>query len=224
MTPTAKRVAEALEALKRKGSRKHRDQLGPRFGILAPTALGVPMAEIQRIGKRLGQDHELAAALWDTGVYEARLLASFVDDPAHVTSAQMDRWARDFDNWGVVDTVCFKLFDRTPLAWNKVAPWCRSKHEFVKRAGFVLIACLSLHDKEAPDRVLAKFIPLIRKGAEDERNFVKKGVSWALRALGRRSPSLRTPCLALARELATSEQPAPRWVSKDALRELANGS
>ena len=107
MTATGRRAAEALEALKRKGSRKHRDQLGPRFGILAPTALGVPMAEIQRIGKRLGPDHELAAALWDTGVYEARLLASFVDDPARVTSAQMDRWAADFDNWGVVDTVCF---------------------------------------------------------------------------------------------------------------------
>jgi 3-methyladenine DNA glycosylase AlkD len=191
-----------------------------RYGIVAPKAFGVSMADIQRLAKQLGRDHELAAALWATGWFEPRMLTAFVDDPALVTAAQMDRWARDFDNWAVCDTLCFKLFDRTPHAWKKIEQWCRREEEFVKRAGFALLASLALHDKAAPDAPFLKSLRLIERGSVDERNFVKKGVSWALRAVGKRNPRLRSGALALARELAASQQPAARWVGKDALRDL----
>ena len=177
--------------------------------------------DIQVIAKRLGRDHDLADALWKTGIYEARLLTSYVDEPARVTSAQMDRWCRDFDNWGIVDTVCFKLFDQSPHAWQKVEPWSKRREEFIKRAGFVLMACLAAHDRSATDAQFLALLPLIERGADDDRNFVKKGVSWALRMIGRRSPKLRIAALALARKLAASDHAARRWIGKDALRDLA---
>ena len=140
MTDAAERVDEALRWLERRGSKKVREEMLTRYGITAPKAFGVSVGAIQQLGKKLGRDHDLAAALWDTGWYEARLLTAFVDDPAQVTAPQMDRWARDFDNWGVCDTLCFALFDRTPHAWKKVEPWSRRREEFVKRAAFALMA------------------------------------------------------------------------------------
>lgn len=220
MTARAEQVREALAWLERRGSSRVREDMTTRYGIIAPKAFGVPIGTIQQLAKRLGQDHELAAALWATGRYEARLLSAFVDDPARVTSAQMDRWARDFDNWGICDTVCFKLFDRAPHAWAKVAPWSRRRDEFVKRAAFALLASLGLHDKRAGDEAFLRCLPLIERGASDERNFVKKGVSWALRVVGRRNQPLNEACVELARRLVTSPDPAARWVGKDALREL----
>jgi 3-methyladenine DNA glycosylase AlkD len=141
MNTTQKMVQESLSTLERMSTRRDRENLA-RFGINAPKAFGVSMANVQKLAKRLGRSHELAAALWDTGWYEARLLTSFVDEPARVTSAQMDRWCRDFDNWGLCDTVCFHLFDRTPHAWTKVTQWSGKRDEFVKRAAFALIAGL----------------------------------------------------------------------------------
>ncbi len=166
-----------------------------RYGLPSEHALGVSIADVKRLGARLGRNHELAAALWKTGVYEARLVTSFVDDPARVTSAQMDRWCRDFDNWGICDTVCFQLFDRTPHAWSKVAKWADRREEFVKRAAFALLASLALHDKAAGDAPFLDSLRLIEHAAGDERNFVKKGVSWALRAVGRRNPALNAAAL-----------------------------
>jgi 3-methyladenine DNA glycosylase AlkD len=174
------------------------------------------------LGRKLGRDHELAAALWDTGWYEARLLTAYVDDPAQVTSAQMDRWARDFDNWGVCDTLCFALFDRTPHAWKKVEPWSRRREEFVKRAAFALVASLALHDKKAGDPRFLATLPLIERGASDDRNFVKKGVSWALRVVGRRNRALNAAAVAVARRLAESAEAPARWVGKDGLKELTS--
>ena len=220
MTTTAERVSAVLRELERKGSRKVRDEMLTRYGITAPRAYGVPVGVIKAMGKKLGTDHELALALWDTGWYEARLLTSFIDDPAKVTAAQMDRWARDFDNWGVCDTLCFNLFDRTPHAWRKVAQWAKKDAEFVKRGGFALLACLALHDKKASDARFLESLRLIEAGADDDRNFVKKGVSWALRLIGRRSQPLNTAAVALCERLTGSSSPAARWNGKQALREL----
>jgi 3-methyladenine DNA glycosylase AlkD len=178
------------------------------------------MGQIQALGKRLGRNHELAAALWDSGWYEARLLASYVDDPARVTSPQMDRWCRDFDNWGICDTVCFALFDKTPHAWTKVAKWSGRRDEFVKRAAFALLASLALHDKRSGDKPFLDSLRLVERAAADERNFVKKGVSWGLRSVGRRSAALHAAALEVARRLAASPAPAARWVGKDTLRDI----
>src|SRR5687767_12502548 len=175
---------------------------------------------IQQLGKRLGKDHELAGQLWETGWYEARMLAAFVDEPERVTAAQMDRWARDFDNWAVCDTLCFHLFDRVPHAWRKVEPWSRRRQEFVRRAGVVLLACLALHDKRATDEPFLRSLSLLEETAADDRNFVKKGVSWALRSIGHRNQALHAAAVEKARRLAASEEAPARWVGKDVLRDL----
>ena len=218
--PLKAEVQEVLAWLERRGRKRIREDMAPRYGVHTDKAFGVPMATIQALAKRLGRNHELAAALWDTGWYEARLVASFVDEPARVTSAQMDRWCRDFDNWGVCDTVCFHLFDRTPHAFPKVDQWSKGHHEFVKRAAFALLACLALHDEGADDEAFARRLPLVERAASDERNFVKKSVSWALRAIGRRNRTLNAAAVAVAERLSDSPEAAARWVGKDALREI----
>jgi len=216
---TENQVREVLTWLERRGSRKNREGMA-RYGIVAPKAFGVSVATLQQLGKRLGRDHTLAGALWKTGWYEARMLTAFVGEPARVTSAQMDRWARDFDNWAICDHLCFHLFDRTPLAWARVAPWSRRPEEFVKRAAFALLAGLGLHDKAAADARFLRALPLIERGAADDRNFVKKGVSWALRVIGRRNRALNAAAVELAGRLAASEPPSARWVGRGAHREL----
>src|SRR6185503_6011490 len=148
--------------------------------------------------------------LWQTGVYEGQMMAALIDEPTSVTPAQMDRWCKDFDNWGIVDTVCFKLFDLTPHAWKKVGQWSRRKEEFQKRAAFALLACLGVHDKKATNEQFLRCLPLIEKAATDERNFVKKGVSWALRVVGRRNTELNDACTELATRLANSSDPTAR--------------
>jgi 3-methyladenine DNA glycosylase AlkD len=218
-----KDVQLALAWLERKSTRRDRDNL-TRFGITAGQAFGVSMANIQVLGKQLGRNHELAAALWDTGWYEARMLTSFVDEPARVTSAQMDRWCRDFDNWGICDTLCFCLFDRTPHAWAKVAQWSDKRDEFVKRAAFALLASLAGHDKTSGDQPFIDGLRLIERAATDERNFVKKGVSWALRMIGRRNTALNAEAVLVARRLSVSPAAAARWVGRGALKELTSSA
>jgi 3-methyladenine DNA glycosylase AlkD len=210
---------EVLKWLERRGSK--RVVLGmARYGIPSDGAFGVPMGALLKLAKQLGQDHELSLALWESGRYEARLLAALVGDPQRVKRRQMDAWAAGFQSWADCDTVCFKLFDRSPFAWEKAPRWAKSPREFVRRGGFVLMACLALHDKAAPDKSFLAFLPLIENGGRDERNFVAKGVSWALRAIGGRSPVLNDAALVTARRLAQSRQASCRWVGKDALREL----
>lgn len=213
------RVRHILATLERRGTKRNREGMA-RYAIIAPKAFGVSVATIRDIGKQTGRSHELAEALWKTGWYEARMLAPFVDEPARVTPAQMDRWARDFDNWAIVDTLCFHLFDRSPHAWKMIGPWSRRREEFVRRAAFALLACVALHDKETGDAPFLRSLALVERAARDDRNFVMKGVSWALRAVGRRSPALHTAGVKLARKLAASADPAARWVGRDALREL----
>ncbi len=179
-------VQAVLTWLRRHGSKATRDGMA-RYAIPSDKAFGVSVGTMQQLAKRLGRNHELAAALWETGWYEARMLASFVDEPARVTSAQMDRWCRDFDNWAICDTACFHLFDRTPHAWRKVAQWSGRREEFVKRAAFALLWGLTVHDKSADDEPFAQGLLLIERAADDERNFVKKAVNMALRAIGKRN-------------------------------------
>jgi 3-methyladenine DNA glycosylase AlkD len=217
--PLQEEVQAALSSLEQMSTQHDRENL-TRFGITASKAFGVSMANIQGLAKRLGRNHELAAALWETGWYEARMLTSFVDEPARVTPEQMDCWCRDFDNWGLCDTVCFHLFDRTPHAWAKVTQWSGERDEFVKRAAFALLASLAGHDKSAGDAPFIEALPLIERAATDERNFVKKGVSWALRGLGRRNAALHAAAVAVARRLAASPDAAARWVGRDALKDL----
>jgi 3-methyladenine DNA glycosylase AlkD len=214
-------VQAALSSLEKMSTRRDRENLA-RFGITATKAFGVSIANIQALARRLGRSHELAAALWDTGWYEARLLTSFVDEAARVTPAQMDRWCRDFDNWGICDTICFHLFDRTPHAWAKVAQWHDRRGEFVKRAAFALLASLALHDKLTGDQPFVDSLALIERAATDERNFVKKGVSWALRLIGRRNLALNAEAVTLSRRLSTSPDAAARWIGRGALKELTS--
>jgi 3-methyladenine DNA glycosylase AlkD len=214
------RVREALAWLEEHADAKIRDEMGQRYGIHTDKAFGVSMANMKALGKSLGRDHDLAAALWDAGWYEARLVASFVDEPSLVTPEQMERWCRDFGDWGVCDTVCFHLFDRTPHAWAKVEEWADDPGEFVKRAAYVLLACLALHDKRAGDERFLRCLPLVERAATDERNLVKKGLVWALRAIAKRNPKLEAETKAVVERLAASPPGAARWVGKTTLREL----
>lgn len=214
-------VCEALDWLQGHGTRARRDGMA-RYAIPLGNAFGVSMPDIQSLAKRVGRNHSLAAALWDSGQHEARLLAAYVDDPACVTATQMDRWARAFDNWAVCDTVCFALFDRTTHAWRKVEQWSSRRDAFVKRAAFAMLASLTVHDKLAGDAPFAEGLVLIEREAGDERNFVRKAVSWALRSVGKRNVSLNAAALAVARRLAQSSEAAPRWVGKQALREIGS--
>jgi 3-methyladenine DNA glycosylase AlkD len=212
-------VGTVITKLKKLSSKSGRDGMA-RYGLPSDNALGVPVGKMQRLAKEIGRDHELAAALWETGIYEARMVAAFLDEPALVTPAQMDRWCRDFDNWGIVDTVCFKLFDQTPHAWKKVVQWSKKRDEFQKRAAFALLACLGVHDKKATDEQFLACLPLIEEAATDERNFVKKGVSWALRVIGRRNAGLHQSSVELAERLAASTNATARSLGKEALREF----
>ncbi|HWP72107.1 MAG TPA: DNA alkylation repair protein [Gemmatimonadaceae bacterium] len=216
-------VAYALEWLERRGTKKNRDGMA-RYGIVADKVFGVSMSTMQSLARELGRDHKLSEALWKTGWYEARMLASLVGEPDRVTPAQMERWARSFDNWAVCDTATFVLWDRTPHAWGKVREWSGRKEEFVKRAAFAMLASLTVHDKKAPDEPYLAGLKLVEREAVDDRNFVKKAVNWALRSIGKRSRLLNKAAIDVARRLAESTEPAARWVGKDALRELTSAS
>jgi 3-methyladenine DNA glycosylase AlkD len=214
---------KAVDWLRKRGSKAGRDGMA-RFAIPSDKAFGVSMREVQRLAGEIGRDHDVALALWDTGWLEARMLTAYVDEPEHVTAAQMDRWCREFDNWAVVDTLCFALFDRTPFAWRKVEQWSKRKDEFQKRAGFALLWSLSVHDKVAPDDRFLRGLEIIEREAKDERNFVKKAVNMALRAIGKRNRTLHSAALKVASRLAASADATARWNGKDALRELQGAS
>ena len=219
----AEQAAAAIAWLRRRGSKAGRDGMA-RFALPSDKAFGVSVGEIQSLAKKLGKSHALAGALWATEWHEARMLASYVDEPAEVTAAQMDRWAGDFDNWGICDTLCFVLFDRAPHAWKKVDEWSAREDEFVKRAGLALLWSLSVHDKDAPDTRFLKGLAIIEREAQDERHFVKKAANMALRAIGKRNAALHKASVATATRLAVRDSASARWIGKDALRELRSPS
>ena len=218
-SPSPPPLAEILRGLEALASPRSLANLA-RFGITATHALGVSMSDIQNLARQVGRDHDTAAALWDTGIYEARLLAAYVDEPDRVSVAQMNRWCADFDNWAICDTLCFALFDRTPHAWRRIDTWATARPEFVRRAAFALMASLAVHDKASPDTPFVDRLPLVEAAASDERDLVRKGVSWALRTTGRRNHRLHAAALALGRRLAAADDAASRWVGRDVVREL----
>lgn len=190
------------------------------YGINPAVALGVRIPELRRLAREIGTDHSLALRLWRTGVHEARILAGMIDDPARVSERQMESWVRGFDSWDVCDQVCANLFDRTPHAWRKAVAWTARDEEFVKRAGFVLMACLAVHARSASDSAFRRLLPVIEERAIDDRNYVRKGASWALRQIGKRNEALRAAAVRVARRLTLGDTPGSRWVGRDVLREL----
>lgn len=195
-----------------------------RFGIVTKKAYGLTAPEIKQIAREVKKQtkdrHALALELWETGVYEARAIAFLIDDPKKVTAEQMDSWAADFDNWAVCDGACGYLFCRTEMAYEKAFEWSEREEEFIKRAGFALMAYLAVHDKKASDEKLAQFLPVIESKSDDERNFVKKAVNWALRQIGKRNLALNKLALETGEKIKAQDSKPARWIAADALREL----
>lgn len=216
---THPRLPAALAALERRGTAAGRAGMA-RYGLVARKVFGTSVSGVQAVARSLGRDHALAEALFASGWYEARLLAAFVDEPERVTPAQMERWVKRFENWGDCDTVVMHLFDRTPHAWAKATRWCGAKPEFVKRAGFAMLASMALHHKAAPSAPFIAALALVERGAADDRNFVKKAVNWALRSIGSRDAACHAAALECASALAASEVAHTRWIGRDALRQL----
>jgi len=214
---------EALERLRALADPEAKAGMA-RFGIETRQALGVSIPKLRSLAREIGRDHVLAGKLWASGVHEARVLAALVDDPKLVSEEQMERWVVEIDSWDVCDGVCSTLFDRTPFAHAKAAEWSARDEEFVKRAGFVLMAALAVHDKKAPDGRFLEMLPLIEREASDERNFVKKAVNWALRQIGKRNRSLNAAAIEAGERIRAQGSRAARWIAADALRELRSDS
>jgi len=210
---------EAIKKLKKLANAKSVAGMA-RFGINPKGTLGVSMPNVRSLAKKIGRNHKLAEGLWQTGIHEARILAGLVDDPALVSKSQADRWVKDFDSWDVCDQVCMNLFDKTPFAFGKAREWAQKKQEFVKRAGFALMASLAVHDKKASNQEFIKFFPLVKKACADERNFVRKAVNWALRQIGKRNIVLNKQTIEIAKEMQSLNNKTAMWIASDALREL----
>lgn len=191
-----------------------------RFGVHATEVIGLSVPQLRTVARRIGRDQAMAEALWETGIHDARILASLVGDPASITRTVMDRWVRDFASWDVCDGCCCNLFDRSPHAWIQIDKWARGRGEYVRRAAFATIAALAVHDKKAGDRVFLDALVLIEKYAFDERNFVRKAVNWALRSIGKRNEALRVAAMACAERIRAQGTSPARWIAADALREL----
>ena len=193
-----------------------------RFGISSERTLGVPVPVLRAIARKTGKDHGVALGLWESGIHEARILASMLDDSKKVTKGQMEAWVKDFDSWDVCDQCCGNLFDRTPYAFEKAQQWSRRDGEFVRRAGYVLMAELAVHDKGAADSKFMQFFGDIELGATDSRNFVKKAVNWAIRQIGKRNARLNGEAVRLAKKVGRIDSPSAKWIASDALRELGS--
>ena len=193
-----------------------------RFGINPKNTYGVSIPNLRKMAKEIGKDHLLAKQLWSSSIHEARILAGFIDDKRKVTEAQMEQWVKDFDSWDVCDQVCMNLFDKTPFAYRKAIEWSKRDEKFVKRAGFALMATLAVHDKKAEDKQFEKFLPIIKRGSSDNRNFVKKAVNWALRQIGKRNMNLNRKAIETAKEIQKMDSNSAKWIAYDAIRELTN--
>ena len=216
---TAPEIVRRLRALAQPPAR--RDMV--RFGIFVDNALGgISTPVLKKMARQIGKNHQLAHELWRTGLHEARHVAALIDEPEKVTERQMERWARAFDSWDIVDGCCLNLFHSTPYAHQKAVEWSGRKEEFVKRAAFSMMAVLAVHDKEAGDGKFTRFFPIIKREATDERNFVKKAVNWALRQIGKRNLKLNKAAIQTAEEIRAFGSGSARWIAADALRELTS--
>jgi len=212
---------EVVGKLKEKSRRDQLEGMA-RFAIVSKGRLGVSMPDLRILGKKIGKNHALALELWETGIQEARIVASIIGEPEKVSEKQMENWVKDIDSWDVCDQTCMNLFEKTPLAWKKILDWSGRKEEFVKRTAFSLIACLAWHDKKTGDKEFVKMLKVIEKASTDERNFVKKAVNWALRNIGKRNRNLNKEALKTAREIQKIDSKTARWIAADAIRELEN--
>ena len=210
---------EAIEKLRAAGNPAAVEGMA-RYGIQTERAYGVSAPVLHALAREIGKDHELAAQLWASGIHDARLLAALVDDPRQVTEAQMDEWVAAFDSWDVCDNCCGALFDKTPFAYRKAVEWSAREEEYVKRAGFALMAWLAVHDKKAGDEQFLAFLPIIERESVDGRNYVKKAVNWALRQVGKRNLSLNRAAISAAERIKANNPRGAQWVATDALREL----
>lgn len=229
---TSRRIQEGFamtsveEVLERLQARAKSDRLEgmARYWMAVNRRLGVKVPEMRRIAKETGPDHPLALNLWKTGIAEAMMVASMIDIPEEVTEEQMEEWVQDFSSWDVCDQVCMNLFRKTPLAWKKAVEWSKREEEFVRRAAFALIACLAWYNKETADKEFIGLIAVIKEGATDGRNYVKKAVSWALRNIGKRNPSLNRVAIKAAEEIQEIDVRSARWIASDVVRELTRES
>lgn len=214
-------IDKIINKLENLSSKKNKEGMA-RFGIETKYAFGINVTELRKLAKKIGKNHKLALKLWKTKFHEARILACLIDEPEKVTEKQMDNWVKDFNSWDLCDQCCLSLFDRTPFAWEKAKEWVKSDKEFVRRAGFAMMAVLAVHKKDAPDSKFEKFFPIIKKYSTDERNFVKKAVNWALRQVGKRNSKLRREAIKTAEEILKkySDSKSAKWIARDALREL----
>lgn len=212
-------VEEALRKLRAKAKPSHLEGMA-RYGMVVERRLGVSIPEMRKMAKEYGMDHNLALQLWETKIPEAKILAAMIDDPRKLTEKQMEEWVKDINSWDICDQVCMNLFEKTPLAWKKILEWSEREEEFVKRTAFALMACLAWHDKEAEDEKFIKLFPILKSGATDERNFVKKSVNWALRNIGKRNPNLNKAAIKAAKEIQRIDSKAARWIAFNAIREL----
>jgi len=212
-------VKEVMDNLKSK-SRPGGLEGMARYGMSIEKRLGVPVPDMRKIAAEIGEDHNLALELWQTGTAEAQIVAGLIADAHQLTEEQMEDWVKDFDSWDVCDQVCMNLFDKSPLAWKKIIDWSGREEEFVKRAAFSLIACLAWHDKKSEDERFIGLLPVIENCADDERNYVKKAVNWALRHIGKRNLNLNKAAIECAYRIKQINSRSARWIAADAIREL----
>lgn len=211
--------AKVIVAL-RSASNPEWKQSMSKFGVNTDNALGLSVPFLRSMAKTIGINHNLAQELWSSGIHEARILATMIDDPSLVTEKQMGRWASDMDSWDICDSCCGNLFDRTRFAYKKAKEWAKADHEFTKRASFAIMAALAVHDKTANDGLFIGFFPCIVNAADDERNFVKKAVNWSLRNIGKRNLALNKAAIRVATQIKSMDSRSARWIASDALREL----
>ena len=210
---------EIIEILKKNGREENRIGMS-RYGINVEKAFGCSIPLLREIAKQNKKNHELALSLWNTEFHEARILASMIDDPKQVDEAQMENWVKDFNSWDLCDQCCMNLLEDIPSAWEKAIEWSERKEEYVKRAGFVLMARFAVSDKKAGDEKFLLFFKLIEMHSADERNMVKKAVNWALRQIGKRNKSLHPVAIKYCEKILKQDSKAAKWIAADALREL----
>jgi 3-methyladenine DNA glycosylase AlkD len=215
-------MASVKDVLDKLQSKAQPEQLKgmAKYGMAVEQRLGVSVPDMRKLAKEIGRDHKLALELWETGIAEARIVAGMIDDPAKLTEEQMEEWVKGINSWDVCDQVCMNLFEKNQLAWKKIVDWSEREEEFIKRTAFSLIACLAWHDKKASDEKFSGLLPVIIRGATDERNFVKKAVNWALRNIGKRNLNLNEAAINTAKEIQRLDSKAARWIAADAIREL----
>ena len=216
-------IDDVIVKLKSRARPEHLEEM-TKYEIPREQRLCISVPELRKLAKEIGKDHKLAVDLWGTGIGEARILATMIDDPDELTEEQMEDWVKDIDSWDVCDQVCMNLFRNNQLAWKKILDWSEREEEFVKRTAFSLIACLAWHDKKAADEEFLELLSIIVREAVDERNFVKKAVNWALRSIGKRNISLNKAAINTAKEIQRLDSRAARWIASDAIRELESNA